>query len=231
MPEKPGIGTLTETHLHAALKQWYAEPGDELEAKLEGYVVDIRRGEAVLEVQTHNFGACRKKLRALVANHPVRLIHPVAQEKWIVRQRSAEGAVLGRRKSPLRGRWEDVFTELVSCPDLLTHPNFVLEVVLIQEEEIRYPNTRKRRGRWKKDWRTGNRRLLTVLKHYTFSSPSDLLARLPPTLPEPFTNHHLAEALNLPPYLAQKMTYCLRAMGALERVGKIGRAWAYEQSG
>lgn len=224
------IGTLTETDLHAALKRHYALPGDVLEAPVEGYFIDILRGEkTLLEVQTHNFGACRQKLRRLAQDYTVRLIHPIAQDKWLVQQKTPTGAVVNRRKSPKHGRWEDVFVELVSCPDLLLLPNFTLEVVLIHEEEIRCPNTGRKRGRWQKAWRTCNRRLLKVLASHVFTSPADLLACLPTTLPKPFTNAHLAEAQHLPPYLAQKMTYCLRQMGVIEVVGKVGRALAYEQ--
>ncbi|MGH7006278.1 MAG: hypothetical protein ACREIP_20215, partial [Alphaproteobacteria bacterium] len=45
LPARPGgIGLLRETDLHAALKRWYAQPGDEFETALDGYVIDIRRG-------------------------------------------------------------------------------------------------------------------------------------------------------------------------------------------
>ena len=57
-----GIGTLRETDLHAALKRLYAEPGDVLEARVDGYVIDLLRGELAIEFQTHNFHAIRRKL-------------------------------------------------------------------------------------------------------------------------------------------------------------------------
>ena len=39
------IGELREGPLHAALKRWYARPGDVLEAPLAGFVIDIVRGD------------------------------------------------------------------------------------------------------------------------------------------------------------------------------------------
>ena len=39
----PTIGTLNEKPLHAALKERYARPGDAMEVKLHGYVVDVVR--------------------------------------------------------------------------------------------------------------------------------------------------------------------------------------------
>jgi hypothetical protein len=67
------IGTLRETSLHAALKAWYARSGDELEASVEGYQIDLRRGAQLIEIQTRNFAALKRKLTQLVERHPVRL--------------------------------------------------------------------------------------------------------------------------------------------------------------
>src|SRR4051794_36812511 len=122
------IGTLRETSLHAALKRWYARPGDEVEAEVDGYVVDLRRGDTLIEIQTCNFAAIRSKLLALVERHPVRLLHPIASEKLIVRMPRTGANQFSRRRSPKRGQSVQLFVELVSIPDLIDHPNFSLEV-------------------------------------------------------------------------------------------------------
>ena len=111
------IGTLRETSLHAALKAWYARPGDEVEASVESYQIDLRRGPQLIEIQTRNFAALKHKLTRLVERHPVRLVHPIAQEKWIVRLKRDGVAPVSRRKSPRRGRVESLFIELVSFPN------------------------------------------------------------------------------------------------------------------
>ena len=41
------IGVFNEGHVHATLKQHYAQPGDVLEAPIAPYVVDILRGDLV----------------------------------------------------------------------------------------------------------------------------------------------------------------------------------------
>ncbi len=223
------IGTLRETELHAALKAWYTQPGDQLEAKVDGYVVDILRGEAVIEIQTHNFGALRRKLERLAASRPVRLVHPIALERWIVRLGPDGQTPAGRRKSPRRGCQADVFRELVRLPALMAHPNFSLEVVLTREEELRCRQTPVRRRRWRpKEWRVCGRRLLEVVDRLVLTGPADCLAFLPAGLAEPFTNQDLAGALAQPVYIVQKITYCLRQMGAVRVVGKRGRAIEYE---
>jgi len=73
------IGTLQETSLHAALKDWYARPGDRLEALLEGvpvtktvYHIDIIRQNQLIEIQTGNFSALKPKLKTLLPKYNVR---------------------------------------------------------------------------------------------------------------------------------------------------------------
>jgi hypothetical protein len=222
-----GIGTLHETALHAALKALYAQPGDELEARVDGYVVDLLRGDLAIEFQTHHFYAIRTKLERLIERRPVRLVHPVAVERWIVRQTPAGEPLPGRRKSPRRGHAAELFTELVSVPSLLAHPNFSLELLLIREEEVRCPQAPRRRGRWRpKDWKVTGRTLLEVVDRRLLTCPADCLRFLPEGLTQPFTNRELAAALRQPVYVAEKMTYCLRKMGVLAEVGRIGRALA-----
>ena len=73
------------------------------------------------------------------------------------------------------------------------------------------------------------RRLLGVVEDRTFESPADMLALLPADLPSPFTTADLSEAMDTPRWVAQKMAYCLRGMGAVLAVGKTGNALLYER--
>lgn len=222
-PPRP-IATLNEGPLHAALKAWVSRPGDRNEVPLAGRQIDIVRGDLLIEIQTSSVSSLRMKLEALVDEHPVRLIHPVALEKWIVRI-DEEQRLIGRRKSPKRGRLEDAFEEIVSVSWLLAHPSFSLEILLTQEEEVR--TQAPGRGWRRKGWVVVERRLVGVVESHVISHPADLLGWLPPGLPSPFTTAHLAEGLSVSRDLAQKMAYCLRESGAIQRVGKQGNALTY----
>ena len=224
MINQPNIGILNEKPLHADLKQWLAQPGDQFEVAVDGFVIDIVRGERLIEIQTRNFGAMKRKLRQLLPHHPIHLVHPIAQEKWIVKL-SPDGQPIGRRKSPKRGTTADLFRELVYIHPLMAHDNFSLEILLIQEEETRYHDST--RGWRRKGWLTQERHLLAVTASYTFHTPADLLALLPATLPTQFTTAHIAKGLSIPRGLAQKMVYCLRHMDLIEVVGKDGRSLLY----
>jgi hypothetical protein len=221
------IGTLNEKALHAALKEWYAEPGDRVEVEVEGYFIDLVRGELLIEIQTGGFASIKRKLLALTEAHPLRLVYPIAHEKWIVKL-DGDGQRFSRRKSPKRGQVEDVFSELVSFPRLITRPNFSLDVLLIQEEEerIHVPGKAWRR----RGWVTHERRLLEVVGRHTFETGPDLAGLLPAWLPGEFTTADLAAALPCSRRLAQRMAYCLRHAGLLAPVGKRGRAIVYARS-
>jgi len=75
------IGELKEQHLHAALKAWYAGPDVRVEASIDGgqrgYVIDLVRGDLLIEIQTGNFSSIQRKLKDLVKRYPVRLIYPI----------------------------------------------------------------------------------------------------------------------------------------------------------
>lgn len=227
MADKPpphNIGTLGERSLHAALKTRLAQPGDQIEARLDGFVIDILRGDVLIEIQTRNFSQIKRKMLALTESRVAHLVHPIAREKWIVRL-AADGRQVKRRKSPKRGQVADIFRELVSFPALIASPNFSLEVLLIQQEEVLQNDGQ---GSWRrKGWSVIDQRLLDVLARHVFESPADFLALLPPDLPQPFTNQDLAGTLKLPIRLAQQMTYCLRHMDVIQVVGKRGRALLY----
>ncbi|MGY5873288.1 MAG: hypothetical protein RTV72_13645 [Candidatus Thorarchaeota archaeon] len=219
-----GIGTLQERSLHAKIKELYNTPDAEVEVKVDGYVIDVVKGDLLIEIQTRKFSAIKDKLFKLMKNHPVRLVHPIAQEKWVIRQ-SKNGEVIGRRKSPKKMGILYIFEELVSIPTFIIHSNFELEVLLTKEEEIRVNDGK---GSWKrKGWSSVDRRLVDIVDRELFSTPKDFLRLIPDTIEEPFTTKVLAEALKIPRRLVQKMTYCMRKMDSLKVIGKEGNAHLY----
>ena len=219
-----GIGLLNEKPLHASLKQWYARPGDQFEIPVDGFVIDIVRDDLLIEIQTRNFSSIKSKLNKLAHSHRVRLIYPIVQEKWIVRLSTGKRSGVIRRKSPKRGRVEDLFWELVSIPQLLANPNFSLEVLMIREEEFRRYEGKRRWRR--KEWVIERRQLLEVLDQRLFGNSADWLRFLPDGLGS-FTTNDLATRINTRRDLAQKMAYCLREARIIEMIGKHGRSNLY----
>jgi hypothetical protein len=215
---------VTEQSLHNQLKDFYAGEGDSVEATVEGYIVDVVKNDILIEVQTGNFGSIRQKLLDLLRSHRVRLVHPVPLNKWIIRVNS-EGEQVSRRRSPKRGRVEEVFYEMVYTPELARVPGFELEVAMVDAEELWMDDGK---GSWRRRrWSISDRRLLSVRERHLFAGPGDYLRLLPEHLHSGFTARELAQEAKLSSSLAQKMVYTLRKMGLIEVSGKRSRSNLY----
>ena len=166
-----GIGTQNERSLHAAIKQWYAQPDDRLEVKVKGAIIDILRGSLAIEIQTRSFYSIRTKLSRLLDKYPVLLVYPVARLKWITRLDSDRETILSKRKSPKTGTVYDLFPELLTMPKFINHPGFSIEVLIIEEEEVRCVDGK---GSWRrKGVSILDRRLLTVYEVFRFNDKED----------------------------------------------------------
>jgi hypothetical protein len=192
---------------------------------VDGFHIDIVRRKVLIEIQTSNFSSQKRKLNTLVERHPVRLVFPIAQEKWIIRLGSDGTTLVGKRKSPKRGNIYHLFKELVSLPRMIENKKFSLEVLLTREEEIRRDDGQ---GSWRREgWSICDHRLIEVVRKRLFKKPADFFKLVPRNLPEPFTTRDLATGITQPHWLAQKMAYCLRNMGLIHLVGKNGNALLY----
>jgi hypothetical protein len=219
---------MREGPLHAAVKAALAEPGDRLEVPVGRFVIDLVRADGELvEVQTGGFGALGSKLDALLDEHRIRIVYPVAAERRIIRV-DEHGQVLGVRRSPKRATAVAVFDKLVAFPSLLTHPNLTIDVLLLREDHIRRPQPTTARGRTRDP---GERRMVEVLDQVVLRTPQDIVAVLPALPVEPFTTRELAELLRCSTLLAQRTLYCLRTIGIVEPAGKRGHAPLHVRTG
>ncbi len=220
--------TYREGSLHAALKARYAAaiPGARVEAEVDGFVVDVVGPDALIEIQTGSFGSIRRKFERLLVTNRVVLVYPIAVEKWLVTV-DVDGAVVSRRRSPKRGLPIDLFDDLVHAATLITHANAQIDVVLVEEEEIRGPLPDGVRYRYPRTWRRIDRRLLGVIETRHLDSAEDLLGLLPAGLPEPFTTADIVAATGRSKRLAMRAVYCLERSGAVERLARDGRMGRY----
>lgn len=225
-PTRPtGIGTLHEGPLHAALKERIEEPGDRFEVEVDGRLIDVVRGDLLIEIQTGSLSPLRAKLDALLPSHTVRVVHPVPIEKWVTRVKGPERVVLGRRKSPKRGSVFDAVEHIVGIAHLLAHPRLSVELLLTQEEEVR----RLEVGRvWRrKGWVIVERRLVGLLERRRLDGPAAWRALLPAGLPDRFSTADLASGLSVGRAVAQQLAYCLRGASVIRVDGKVGNARLY----
>jgi hypothetical protein len=208
---------MTEYSLHSEIKEWYSILGGEIEVKVDDFIVDVVKDGFLIEIQTRNLFAIKNKLGKLLLTNPVRLVYPLSKVKWLVYV-SNSGDFVRKRRSPKREKIVDLFIELVHLSDLTNNKNFSFEVLLIEEEEMRCDDGKgswRRRGISVKD-----RKLLNIFDKITFEDRQDFLKFLPPEFDGSFTNKVLASKLGISVTLAQKITYCLRKMGAISVAGK-----------
>ena len=187
-------------------------------------MIDVVAPGLLIEVQTRSVGKMKTKLGALLPDHRLRLVIPLAENRWI--ERRYDSGERSRRRSPKHESYLHLFSELVSIADVLPHPNLEIETVMTDQLELRehVPGRAWRR----RGWVVSSRELIGVNERRLFRDPADL-GRLLPELPEPFTSREVAAASKVPARLAGQIVYTLQRAGELERVGKRGNAYLYRR--
>ncbi|MFW5799369.1 MAG: hypothetical protein ACOCV8_01035 [Spirochaetota bacterium] len=208
-----------ESSLHYAIKEWYSKPGDKFECRINNYIIDIVRDNLLIEIQTKNFSAIKKKLKTLLkGDNEVRLMYPIAELKWIVKMDKDNQKLIYKRKSPKKGTALDLFTELIRIPELIKRDNFSIEILFIEVEEIRCDDGK---GSWRrKGVSIKDRKLIEVKESILIKDKKDFLQFIPYNKRHIFSNKRLAKDLNIPVYKARKLTYCLKKMGVIKQNGK-----------
>jgi hypothetical protein len=212
-----------ETSLHRQLKERYGpEAGGRLEVSVAGYRIDaVTADGALVEVQSGPLGPLKAKLGRLLPTNRVRVIKPVVLRRRVIRRARPEGEDLSSRLSPRRGTLADVFDDLVGVVSVFPHPNLGIEVLAVTIDELRQPRARR------PGYTVLDRRLDTVESSVSLRQGRDLWTLLPADLPDPFTTRDLADHLNRPLALAQRIAYCLRAAAEVTVVGKQGNRRVY----
>jgi hypothetical protein len=214
-----------ETSLHRQLKALYSTQPEAQEVRLGTFRIDAVHQGRLIEIQQGSLGAIRPKIRRLLEEHDVLIVKPLAAQKVLVRRKRAGGAIVSTRLSPRHETIADLFADLVYFVDIFPHPRLTLEVVLTRQEEHRV-NAKKKWWRGP-DFRVTDRLLVGIEGRVTLRDTADLLRLLPIGLDEQFTTGEIARLAPMPRWLAQKMAYCLRKMGAVEQLGKRGNSWLY----
>lgn len=213
-----------ETSLHRALKgQYGTATGGKLEVSLLGYRIDAVEGDGTLvEVQSGALGPLRGKLARLLPEARVRVVKPVILARKVVRRAKKDSTDLSSRFSPKRGSLFDVFDDLIGVARVFPHENMQIDILGVEVDEIRVS-----RRRWP-GYSVADRVLRQILASVTLRTASDLWTLLPGTLSTgPFTTRELAEALDRPLHIAQRVAYCLRHTGAVDELGKSGNRRVY----
>lgn len=218
------IGRLNETEVHEQLKHLYCKKGGKLEVEIDGFVVDVRNSDEIVEIQTRSLIKLRRKIESLSQTHTLRIVHPIFARTTIIKY-DGFGKLVSRRASPKRGRVEQIFRELVYVADLLPNPNVILDVPFLTVEEYRRDDGR---GSWRRRGVSiAGRRLVEVGETLLFRTASDFLKVIPESTPDRFTHKELADAVGLRVRDVQPITNSLRRMGLLTVAEISGREYVF----
>ena len=211
--------------MHAVFKCYFAPDEAQQEIPIGNYVADIFTGSEIIEIQTRQFNKMRDKLKAFLPLYPVTIVYPIPREKWLIWVDEDSGELSQPRKSPAKGTLYHVFPELYKIKMFLKDPNLRIRPVLVDMEEYRLLNG------WSKDKKKGSTRYdripLALAGEAEINCLQDYLQFIPYELEEPFTVKTFAKAAHIRADLAQVVLRVLFYVGAVQRVGKEGRAWLY----
>lgn len=230
--ERSSIGTLGEKSLHAAIKRYFEPHEENHEVQVGDFVADIVGEDRVIEIQTRNFAAMRKKLAQFLEIVPVTVVHPIIVDKTVICIDEQTDRVTSKRKSTKHGTQYDIFNELWGIKPLLKEANLTLCLLMIDATEYRfYGGEREKRARPQRSPKGyfASDRIPTKLRDEIYiTCPYDYKRFLPPDLPECFTVRELASLAGINELIAGKMMPILTAAGVCEKVGQRGKAYLYE---
>ena len=210
------------TSLHRQLREHYVTDAGRHEVSLDGYRIDaVDDAGRLIEVQCASLAAIRDKVRDLLTlGHAVVVVKPLVSLRRVTTLEHPDGPPLRSRRSPAKQKPAHIFLELVHF-GVFPSPGLQLDIVLTEQEELRLPPTS--RSSWKKRYHVQDRLLLSI--------ESQLWKLLQPDsgLPEIFSTAQLAEACEIPRWLAQKAAWCFRRMEYLELAGKQGNSLLYRR--
>lgn len=226
--ERNGIGTLQEKTVHAVLKNFYEPDPEFQEIHVEKFVADILREDEIIEIQTRNLNAMRKKLDTFLKHYPVTIVHPIVHTKWLLWIDEKTGEISNKRKSPKKGTYYDAFFELYKIKPFLTNPNLHICLVLIDAEEYRLLNG------WSKDRKRGSVRYdripVELVDELYIGGGTDYCCLIPDGLPKVFTTKDFAKQANIAVRYAGLGLNILKHVGAVNIVGKDGHAYLYSSA-
>jgi hypothetical protein len=134
--------------------------------------------------------------------------------------------VISRKKSPKKGDFFNIFTELIFITEIIKHKNFNLEILMTEEEEIRINDGK---GSWRrKGVSIKDRNLIKVIDKKLFKNKIDYLFFIKDFIDIDFTTKDLIEKYKLSRSIANKTLYVLKKIELIKVVGKKGNLLIYQ---
>ena len=223
-----GIGTYSESTLHAVLKNYYEPDSSRHELRMGKYVADIVGQEGIIEIQTHQLFRLKKKIRDFLSVSRVSVVFPVIKEKYVIWTDTDTGEIIEKRKSP---KHENIFTamsELYSLHEFIQNPDFRFIVPIISAEDYKYFK-RNKYGK-KTEIRRFNCIPVDLHEEKIFVCSEDYKKLIPEKLSEVFTSADFARETNVSKDVAASTLRLLYNIGAVTRIERDRNGWKYTET-
>ncbi len=247
--EYDGIGTLAEKQMHAAIKRFICPDESCHEVKIDGsalcinnkneaednkkkkrrFVADVLKGNTIFEIQTGPFSPLKEKIGWILDNttYNIVVIHPIAETTWVNYINGKTGNIDKRQKSPHKGKFTDVASDLYFFRDFLDNPRFSLVLLMMEAEQ--YKKNIAKEGAKKPRYRKYELIPVSLLRAYIFKNIKDYNIFVPEDLEEPFTVKSYSLKSKIYGIDAYSIVKTLLYVGLLEEAGKMGKAVAYKR--
>ncbi len=217
-----------EFSLHKQLKEMYRR-GGETEVRWGDYRIDAVHSNGLVEIQLGSLASIRQKIAALSAHHRLLVVKPLIAEKKLVKLACRGGKVVDVRMSPKRESPLSIVHELVYLRRVFPHKNVTIETPMVSVCETRYPGQGRRRRRRDDAYQIQDIALDRIGAYYRYRTARDLLGLVPDQLAWPWDSAQLAQALDEPRWVAQRLAYCLRHAGAIRELSRRGNTRVYHR--
>jgi hypothetical protein len=220
-----GIGTYSESTLHAVLKNYYEPDTERHELRVGRYVADIVGEEGIVEIQTQQLFRIKEKIREFLPVAPVTVVCPVIKERVVVWRNAETGEITGTRKSPKHESIYSAMVELYSLRGYIREPGFSFAVPVIAAEDIKDFKLNKY-GK-KSETRRLDRIPTDLLYEETFSCPSDYSKIVPEGLPDIFTSEDFSKCAHISRSDARTVLSLLCETETVSRICREKKGWKY----
>lgn len=245
--EYDGIGTLGEKQMHAAIKRFICPDTAKHEIPLDSgerageigedgkkikrrkFVADILNDGNVFEIQTGSLVPLRDKIDWILKNtdHNITIIHPIAETKW-VNVLNAKNDIEKRYRSPLKGKINDIASELYSIKDFVNSPRFSLVLLMMEAEQ--YMKSAAKNPRSRKKYKKYELIPVNLISAAIFKGVDSYKYFIPDSLEGEFTVKQYSAASKIRGMDAYSAVHTFCDMGLLQNCGNIGRAAAYKKT-
>ena len=224
-----GIGTYSESTLHAVLKNYYEPDPERHELEVGKYVADIVGEDGIIEIQTRQLFRLKEKLRDFLSVSAVTVVCPVVKEKNVVWRNTDTGEIIGKRKSPKHESIYTAMTELYSLREFIKEQNFRFVVPVITADD--YKDFRIGKNGRKTEVRRFDRVPSEIIAEETFSCARDYSKLIPDGLNEVFTSENFAKAARIPRSVARTVLCMLYELHLVNRINRDRKGWTYSANG